>query len=94
MKRERMDDTRVALVVGGGSGIGAATARRLADAGYGVGVMSSSGRGEQLGGELGGLGFTGSNLDSDDLARVRRRGDGPVGAHRRRRQLHRPRAER
>jgi NAD(P)-dependent dehydrogenase (short-subunit alcohol dehydrogenase family) len=63
-----MDDTRVALVVGGGSGIGAATARRLADAGYGVGVMSPSGRGERLGEELGGLGFTGSNLDSDDLA--------------------------
>lgn len=63
-----MDEMRVALVVGGGSGIGAATARRLADASCRVGVMSSSGRGEQLGEELGGLGFTGSNLDSDDLA--------------------------
>lgn len=63
-----MRDRPVALVVGGGSGIGASAARRLADAGYRVGVMSSSGKGEQLGEELGGLGFTGSNLNPDDLA--------------------------
>ncbi len=63
-----MPTTDVALVVGGGSGIGADAARRLAADGYHVGVMSSSGKGEELGAELGGLGFTGSNLEPGDLA--------------------------
>ncbi len=63
-----MTDERVALVVAGGSGIGAGAARRLAAGGSAVGVMSSSGKGEALGEELGGLGFTGSNLDPDALA--------------------------
>ncbi len=61
-------DSPVALVVGGGSGIGADAARALAEAGNRVGVMSSSGKGEELGKELGGLGFTGSNLEPADLA--------------------------
>ncbi len=59
----------VALVVGGGSGIGADAARALAGEGHLVGVMSSSGKGERLGAELGGLGFTGSNLVASDLER-------------------------
>ena len=58
---------QVALIVGGGSGIGADAARKLAEDGWKVGVMSSSGKGEALGKELGGLGFTGSNLEPDDL---------------------------
>ncbi len=57
----------VALIVGGGSGIGADAAKMLASRGYDVGVMSSSGKGEALGKELGGLGFTGSNLMPEDL---------------------------
>lgn len=57
----------VALVVGGGSGIGADAARKLADDGYNVGVMSSSGKGEELGKALGGIGYTGSNLETSDL---------------------------
>ena len=57
----------VALIVGGGSGIGADSARKLAEDGYDVGVMSSSGKGEALGNELGGLGFTGSVLEPSDL---------------------------
>lgn len=60
---------KVALVVGGGSGIGAGAARRLAEDGYRVAVMSSSGKGEALGNELGGIGFTGSYLDPEDLER-------------------------
>lgn len=53
----------VALIVAGGSGIGADAARKLAADGYRVAVMSSSGKCEALGRELGGIGFTGSNLD-------------------------------
>ena len=55
------------LIVGGGSGIGADSAKKLAETGYDVAVMSSSGKGEALGNELGGLGFTGSNLVLVDL---------------------------
>ncbi|MCV0395200.1 MAG: SDR family oxidoreductase [Rhizobiaceae bacterium] len=61
--------TRVAMIVGGGSGMGAAAARKLAEEGFSVAVMSSSGKGEALGKELGGIGFTGSNQSNDDLGR-------------------------
>ena len=64
-----MTDTKVAMIVGGGSGMGAASARKLAENGYSVAVMSSSGKGEALAKDLGGLGFTGSNLSPDDLQR-------------------------
>jgi NAD(P)-dependent dehydrogenase (short-subunit alcohol dehydrogenase family) len=64
-----MGDQKVAMIVAGGSGMGAAAARKLAEAGFAVAVMSSSGKGEALGRELGGLGFTGSNLEPDDLKR-------------------------
>ncbi len=57
----------VALIVGGGSGIGADAAQKLSQSGYDVAVMSSSGKGEALGKSLGGLGFTGSNLVPEDL---------------------------
>jgi NAD(P)-dependent dehydrogenase (short-subunit alcohol dehydrogenase family) len=60
---------KVAMIVGGGSGMGAAAARRLAADGYAVAVMSSSGKGEALGKELGGLGFTGSNQSNEDMKR-------------------------
>lgn len=60
----------VALVIGGGSGIGAAAARRLAEDGFHVAILSSSGRGETLATELGGLGLTGSNQSVDDLQRA------------------------
>ncbi|MFM8609738.1 MAG: SDR family oxidoreductase [Burkholderiaceae bacterium] len=58
---------KVAVVVGGGSGMGAAVARRLAGDGYRIAVLSSSGKGEALAQELGGIGMTGSNRSSDDL---------------------------
>jgi len=64
-----MPDRKVALVVGGGSGMGADAARKLADNGFEIAIMSSSGKGEALANELGGLGFTGSNRSVGDLQR-------------------------
>lgn len=64
-----MTDNKVALITAGGSGMGAAAARKLAADGYRVAILSSSGKGEALAGELGGLGVTGSNLESDDIKR-------------------------
>jgi len=61
---------KVALVTAGGSGMGAAAARRLAADGFRVAILSSSGKGEALANELGGLGFTGSNRSNDDLKRA------------------------
>jgi len=58
----------VALIVGGGSGIGADAARLLAERGYDIGIMSSSGKGEALANSMGGLGHTGSILNETDLA--------------------------
>ena len=58
---------KTALIIGGGSGIGADAARILSERDYNVAVMSSSGKGEALGNALGGLGFTGSNLVPEDL---------------------------
>lgn len=56
------------MVVGaGGSGMCADAARRLAQDGFKVGILSSSGKGKALGTELGGFGVTGSNFNSDDL---------------------------
>src|SRR5690606_36771188 len=60
----------VALVTAGGSGMGAATARRLARDGYRIAVLSSAGKGEALARELGGVGVTGSNRYSDDIRRL------------------------
>jgi NAD(P)-dependent dehydrogenase (short-subunit alcohol dehydrogenase family) len=62
--------TRVALVTAAGSGMGAACAREFVAQGWKVIVMSSSGRGEALGRELGGIGITGSVLDAADLQRA------------------------
>ena len=61
---------RVALVIGGGSGMGAAAARRLAADGHAIGVLSSSGKGEALAAEFGGVGVTGSNQSADDIQRL------------------------
>lgn len=58
----------VAVVIGGGSGMGAAAAHKLAQDGFQIAVMSSSGKGEALGRSLGGIGMTGSNQSADDLA--------------------------
>jgi NAD(P)-dependent dehydrogenase (short-subunit alcohol dehydrogenase family) len=65
-----MADGKVALVMAGGSGMGAACARHLAETGWRVGILSSSGKGEALAKALGGVGVTGSNQNPDDIARA------------------------
>lgn len=65
-----MDEGKVALVMAGGSGMGAACARHLAETGWRVGILSSSGKGEALAKALGGVGVTGSNQNPDDIARA------------------------
>lgn len=62
-----MSDQKVAVITAGGSGMGADAARRLAEDGFKIVILSSSGKGEALAQELGGVGFTGSNLVPDDL---------------------------
>ena len=65
-----MTTEKVAIVTAGGSGMGAEAARRLSADGFKVAILSSSGKGEALAGELGGLGITGSNQSVEDLKRL------------------------
>jgi len=65
-----MAGEKVAVIVGGGSGMGAAAAKRLAADGFKVAILSSSGKGEALAKELGGVGITGSNQSNEDLAKL------------------------
>ncbi|WP_416064016.1 SDR family oxidoreductase [Rhizobium sp. ZK1] len=65
-----MSVEKVAVITAGGSGMGAESARRLAADGYKVAILSSSGKGEALAKELGGVGVTGSNQSNDDLKRL------------------------
>ncbi|GEO85218.1 MULTISPECIES: SDR family oxidoreductase [Alphaproteobacteria] len=61
---------KVAIITAGGSGMGAAAAKRLASDGFKVAILSSSGKGEALAKELGGFGVTGSNQSNEDLRRL------------------------
>lgn len=65
-----MSEAKVAIVTAGGSGMGAASARKLATDGFKVAILSSSGKAEALADELGGIGITGSNQSNDDLKRL------------------------
>ncbi|WP_420335751.1 SDR family oxidoreductase [Roseibium sp.] len=65
-----MTKTKVAIVTAGGSGMGADSARKLAQDGFQVAILSSSGKGEALAAELGGIGVSGSNQSNDDLKRL------------------------
>ena len=53
---------KTAVFIASGSGMGADAAKHLSSKGYDIAIMSSSGKGEKLANDLGGLGFTGSNL--------------------------------
>ncbi len=66
----RVVTEKVALVTAGGSGMGADAARRLAADGFRIAILSSSGKGEALAAELGGVGVTGSNRAIDDHRRL------------------------
>src|SRR3954465_5844610 len=65
-----MSVEKTAVIVAGGSGMGAAAAKRLAADGFKVAILSSSGKGEALAKELGGFGVTGTNQSNDDLKRL------------------------
>lgn len=65
-----MVNEKIAIVTAGGSGMGATAARRLAHDGFRVAILSSSGKGEALAKELGGIGVTGSNQSNEDLERL------------------------
>lgn len=61
---------KVAVIIAGGSGMGAAAAEKLASEGFKVAILSSSGKGEALAHRLGGLGITGSNQSVEDLTKL------------------------
>jgi NAD(P)-dependent dehydrogenase (short-subunit alcohol dehydrogenase family) len=60
-------EPKIALITAGGSGMGAGAARKLAEDGFQVAILSTSGKGQALAEELGGIGVTGSNQSNDDL---------------------------
>ncbi|MCG5227040.1 SDR family oxidoreductase [Acinetobacter nosocomialis] len=61
---------KVALIIAGGSGMGAAAARQLNKDGYHVGILSSSGKGEDIAKELNGIGVTGTNQSTQDIGNL------------------------
>ncbi len=65
-----MASEKVAVITAGGSGMGAGAARKLAEDGFRVAILSSSGKGEALAKELGGIGVTGSNQSNDDVKQL------------------------
>lgn len=65
-----MKNKKTAIIIAAGSGMGAAAARKLAADGYHVGILSSSGKGEALAQELGGIGVTGTNQSQADIQKL------------------------
>jgi NAD(P)-dependent dehydrogenase (short-subunit alcohol dehydrogenase family) len=58
---------KTAVFIASGSGMGADAAKHLSSKGFDIAIMSSSGKGEELAHKLGGLGFTGSNLITNNI---------------------------
>lgn len=58
---------KIAALIASGSGIGADAALHLSSKGFKIAIMSSSGKGEELANKLNGLGYTGSNLITENL---------------------------
>lgn len=65
-----MGEPKVAVVTGGGSGIGAECARRLSTAGYEVVLMSKSDNAIEIADELDATGVVGSVTNADDIEKV------------------------
>ncbi len=63
-----MTDQKVAIITGGGRGMGAAIARKLNEQGYRLALMSPSDSARILADELGGIGLQGSTANSSDIA--------------------------
>lgn len=65
-----MDEKKVAILIAAGTGMGADAAKKLASKNYNISILSSSGKGEKLAKELGGIGITGSNQSKDNLKKI------------------------
>ena len=65
-----MSKQKVVILTAAGTGIGADAAKKLALDGFKISILSSSGKGEALAKELGGIGITGSNQSNDDLKKI------------------------
>ena len=65
-----MNNHKVAVLTAAGTGIGSDAAINLASKGFKVSILSSSGKGEQLANDLGGIGGTGSNQSENDLKKL------------------------
>jgi len=65
-----MDNHKVAVLTAAGTGMGADSAKNLASKGFKVSILSSSGKGEQLANDLGGIGVTGSNQSENDIKKL------------------------
>ena len=65
-----MNNHKVAVLTAAGTGMGADAAKKLASKGFKISILSSSGKGEQLANDLGGIGVTGSNQSENDLKKL------------------------
>ncbi len=65
-----MTEHPVALIIGGGSGMGAGAARKLAEDGFAVAILSSSGKGLSVADAFDGIGIEGSNRNAADLQKL------------------------
>ena len=65
-----MNNHKVAVLTAAGTGIGADAAKKLASKSFKISILSSSGKGEQLANDLGGIGVTGSNQSENDLKKL------------------------
>jgi NAD(P)-dependent dehydrogenase (short-subunit alcohol dehydrogenase family) len=65
-----MTGKKIAILTAAGTGMGADAAKNLASKGFNVSILSSSGKGEALAKDLGGIGLTGSNQSIDDLKKL------------------------